>query len=135
MIPYFLAVVFLAMSLTTCRAADLRPPQLLPPVKVTGADHKQTVRVVPGQQLDIELEGNPSTGYNWHFTRLDRKRLELVDRTDQPRFKHRLGSPTVMIFHLKALASGVTTVKMAYYRSWEGPSKAVKSIEFTVDIP
>ena len=131
---YVLAVVFLAVSLTTCRAADLRPPGLLPPVKVTRADHKQTLKAVQGQTITIELEGNPSTGYDWHFTSLNRTLLELIDRSDQPRLPQRIGGPALIAFHLKALGHGSTTVKMAYYRSWEGPQKAGGVLEFTLDI-
>ena len=134
LMTYLIAVVFLVSGLATCRAADLRPPQLLPAVKVTRANHKQTVKAVKGQKLAIELEGNPSTGYDWHFTSLDRSKLELIDRSDQPRFTQRLGSPVLLTFNLKTLGSGVTTVKMAYYRSWEGSSTAREFLEFTVDV-
>jgi predicted secreted protein len=131
---YITAVVFLLAGLATCRAADLRPPQLLPTVKVTRANHKQTVKAVKGQSLAIELEGNPSTGYDWHFTSLDRSRLELIDRSEQPRFAQRLGSPALLVFNLKTLGPGVTTVKMAYFRSWEGSSTAREFLEFTLDV-
>ncbi len=128
------ALLVLAFFLASCQAAEVRPPQPLAPVKVTAEDQGRTFKAVVGQTVTINLEGNPSTGYDWHFTSLDETMLELITRTADPLFPGRTGSPARMLIHLKALRAGTATVKMAYFRAWEGPQKAENFFEFTVQI-
>ena len=95
-----------------------------------GAAHEIAV----GDLLQIELEGNPSTGFWWHFQELDEEYLELVKEETTKISKRRLGAPVLGRWRLRAKKCGETTVKMAYYRQWEGADKAVDRVSFIVKI-
>jgi predicted secreted protein len=90
--------------------------------------------IAVGDFLQIELEGNPSTGFWWHFQELDEECLELVIEETEKVSKRRLGSPVLGRWRLRAKKCGETTIKMAYYRKWEGIDKAVDRVRFTIRI-
>jgi len=96
----------------------------------SGATHEIAV----GDLLQIEVEGNPSTGFWWHFQELDEEYLELVKEETEKVSKRRLGAPVLGRWRLRAKKCGKTTVSMAYYRQWEGIDKAVDRVSFIVKI-
>ena len=93
-----------------------------------------TNEIAVGDLLQIELEGNPSTGFWWHFQGLDEEYLEVVKEEAEKVSKRRLGAPELGRWRLRAKRCGETTVKMAYYRQWEGVDKAVDRVSFTIRI-
>ena len=96
----------------------------------SGAAHEIKV----GDFLYIELEGNLSTGFWWHFQELDEEYLELVKKETKKISKRRLGAPVLGRWRLRAKKRGETTIKMAYYRQWEGEDTAVDRVSFIINI-
>jgi len=97
-------------------------------------DSGTTHEIKAGDLLYIELEGNPSTGFWWHFQELDEEFLELVKEETEKISEGRLGAPVLGRWRLRAKRCGETTIKMAYYRQWEGVGKAVDRVSFTIRI-
>ena len=97
-------------------------------------DSGTTHEIKAGDFLHIELEGNPSTGFWWHFQELDEGCLELVKEETEKISEGRLGAPVLGKWRMRAKRCGKTTVKMAYYRQWEGVDKAVDWVSFTITI-
>lgn len=72
-----------------------------------------------GQTLEIALEGNPSTGYEWTVATPAGSALEQVDT---PEFKAQstlIGAPGTYLFRFKAKAKGEEELRFQYKRSWE----------------
>ena len=97
-------------------------------------DSGTTNEIAVGDLLQIELEGNPSTGFMWHFQELDEEYFELVKGETEKISKRMLGAPVLGRWRLRAKKCGETTVKMAYYRQWEGVDKVVDWVSFTIRI-
>jgi inhibitor of cysteine peptidase len=72
-----------------------------------------------GENFDIELESNPTTGFRWIPT-FDSAFLELVDNSfilnEQ---KNLAGAPGIEVFTFKGIAKGITEIYLNYERPWE----------------
>lgn len=112
-------VVVLALS---CWGCDSGSQSVLDQAdKVLGADDfGSTVAVAVGELIDIALQANPTTGYQWRCQWEPQEALELVDAPYIPTQPVMTGSGGVQHFLLRALQPGVVTVTLQYGRWWEG---------------
>jgi inhibitor of cysteine peptidase len=83
---------------------------------------KKDERIVAkvGDVFSLELESNPTTGYQW-LPSIDSDKVELLDRS----FKsagNQIGSSGKEVFTFKTLAAGDSTIRLNYKRSWENES-------------
>jgi inhibitor of cysteine peptidase len=87
---------------------------------LTAIDNGGQVQVNAGDQLVIELEGNPSTGYNWEAQDLDTSMFkqvgEVVFTSANPGL---VGSSGTLTLTYKILKTGTSTLSLIYHRSWE----------------
>lgn len=125
-----------ALILSCVRAeVDVREGKGRGTVIVTEASNGRTLVVRKGDVLMIELSGNPSTGFWWHFVKLDREYLDLIAKETKPlRSDRPLGAPVVGVWYLKARKRGESILEMAYYRPWEGREKATRQFLIFVRI-
>jgi inhibitor of cysteine peptidase len=101
--------------------------------KLTSADNGKTVNVKTGDLIVIELEGNPSTGYNWQAKDLDATALEQVG---EPEFKSSnpglIGSGGSITLTFKSLKAGASTINLVYHRSWETDVAPLSTYSVTI---
>jgi len=103
-------------------------PTPTPDVKIiTMADNGGYVYVKPGDELRLELESNPTTGYSWSYaTKPDPSVLietnyeYIPDETDEKI----VGSGGKEIWSYKAVNIGSTAIEMIYSRPWESKAPA-----------
>ena len=103
-------------------------PTPTPDVKIiTMADNGGYVYVKPGDELRLELESNPTTGYSWSYaTKPDPNVLietnyeYIPDETDEKI----VGSGGKEIWSYKAVNIGSTAIEMIYSRPWESKAPA-----------
>ena len=83
---------------------------------ITIDSNDSMVRIQCGDEIQLELQENQTTGYSWHFDELG---YEIVSEKQEKK-SDLIGSPTthIWIFRPKSLAESV--IKMSYYRTWEG---------------
>lgn len=85
----------------------------------------QLRRLLSGQETVIELEENPSTGYQWQIDLADSSNLSILHLTDkgftQARFGDHpvVGAPGVHSWTIKAVAAGKAAIVFVYRRVWE----------------
>jgi inhibitor of cysteine peptidase len=88
--------------------------------KLSMSDNGKSVIVKVGDQIVIELEGNPSTGYTWEAKDLDNSLLEKVGETE---FKSNdpglVGAGGELTLTYKTLKTGKTSLNLVYHRPWE----------------
>jgi predicted secreted protein len=72
------------------------------------------LKVQKGKVVIISLQSNPSTGYGW-IPKFDPQFIRLVKKEFNP-LSSLLGAGGIEKFEFKALASGVTTLRMMYKR-------------------
>ena len=100
---------------------------------LTEKNDGMTVTLKLGDPLVVQLQGNPTTGYNWETENKDLKTLQL---TGEPEFtstnKDLAGSAGVVTLKFKAVAVGQEPLKLIYHRSWEKDVAPLKT--FTLSI-
>ena len=94
--------------------------------------HGKIFFVEKGKPFKIELEANPTTGYNWHITEIDENYFKVRSSGYQAEATGRIGSGGKSYWNIIPLKEGISTIRLLYYRVWEGKDKAVD--KFTVRI-
>jgi len=100
---------------------------------LTANDDGRDVVLAGGRVLQVELEGNPSTGYSWDIVRLDQGVLRLLSEKWHP-LSDLLGAPGKQVFRFAAIKRGQTELTLAYRRSWEKDRAPLRTISFTVNV-
>ncbi len=98
----------------------------------TMRDSGRTVEFSLNAQFQIDLVGNPSTGYTWEVSQYDEHVIRMIG---EPKFEvedKKIGSPGVYTFTFETIAPGQTTLEMVYKRKFETGSEATKT--FKLDI-
>ena len=83
-----------------------------------------------GETFRVELEGNPTTGYEWGLAQ-DNARFRLVKK-DYAHPGAAIGASTKERFQIEALKPGSTTLTFEYKRSWETTVLHTKSFRLRV---
>jgi inhibitor of cysteine peptidase len=96
-------------------------------VTITKQENGKEVSVKEGDIIQIELEENGSTGYIWQIDNLDKSYFELLseDTRKTTTDNNLVGVPVVGIWQIKVLKQGAPSIKMDYYRPWEGRESAI----------
>ena len=73
-----------------------------------------------GDELVVELESNPTTGYTWAYS-IEGTTLELVseDYTSSTTSSAMTGAPGTQKYTFKKTGAGDATISFDYARSWE----------------
>lgn len=87
--------------------------------KIVPVDENKNNSIVAlrvGDQIEISLPGNPTTGYEWKIRAVDWKILEPLSEPDYAPEGEALGAGGRYTLRLKAIATGESLVEMVYRR-------------------
>lgn len=109
------ALVFTAILVTLSACSSGRT------VKVDAAQNPGKVQLETGDLLEIKIEGNPTTGYQWEYIPADDG---ILASAAEPEYKSMssgslVGGGGVYKFTLRAEKPGLTQVELKYYRTFE----------------
>jgi len=91
------------------------------------------IKVKVGQEFNITLESNPTTGYQWQLAKqLDRSIVELVRSEYRPSESGLLGAGGIEVWTFKAVKSGTAEISFEYVRSWETDVPPIKEKSFGI---
>jgi len=101
---------------------------------LTEGDNGAAIEVAVGEEIQVRLAGNPTTGYTWSLTGLEENFLQQQGEPDYESDSDLIGAGGVYTFRFKALQVGRTTLSMAYARSFEPdvPPEQVFSVEVVI---
>lgn len=103
-----------------------------------GADSNgQAVTVKPGQQLDIRLASNATTGYAWEVAQCDEAVLKLEGEPEyetSSQGQPRVGAGGWQTFHFKPQQAGQANLKLVYRRPWEKDIEPIENFEVQVTV-
>lgn len=94
------------------------------PAKLTEADNGRTITVKVGDDIQVVLSGNPTTGYSWATSLGPADKAVLEQQGDAVYAQQSTGQSVVgaggaFTFTFKAAAAGQVDLKFGYARSWE----------------
>jgi inhibitor of cysteine peptidase len=103
--------------------------------KTIGAnDAGKTVSLTVGDTLEVTLEGNPSTGFNWEADSLDTSVLKQVGESAFTPVSTAIGAGGQIMLRFEAVGSGETMLHLIYHRSWETGVAPEKTFDVTVQV-
>ncbi len=102
------------------------------PIQLYQIDSGRAIKMKPGDTLEIVLNANPTTGYQWKALPWD---TEVIEQIDKPVYKSRsdaIGSGGELTFYFKALSTGQTPLKFIYFRDFEKDVPPINSFKVTI---
>jgi inhibitor of cysteine peptidase len=118
-------LVLLGFALAGCRGGQ---------TLLAEGDSGKTVELAVGQELQVQLAGNPTTGYTWSLTGLDENFLQQQGEPDYESDSDLIGAGGTATYTFKAESAGQTTLKLIYSRSFEPDNPPKKTFEVEVVI-
>ncbi|MBC7261191.1 MAG: protease inhibitor I42 family protein [Chloroflexi bacterium] len=109
---WWLFGVLLALALVACG------PRARAPLKVVERDSGAMIELRVGEQIELVLDANPSTGYNWEVA----GEVKVVKLVGEPQFtpdSKALGAGGKMTMRFQTVAPGEEWLRVVYRRSWE----------------
>jgi len=101
-------------------------------ITVTEHDDGGQLGAQVGDTIEIHLAENATTGYRWETDGLDPHVFELEGATGSYR-SDAVGSGGDAQFRIKVLAAGSATLRLKYWRRWEGEGGVLKRFAVKVD--
>jgi len=121
------------LFLLTLLAIVCHPQTLSAATKViTDADKGGEVRLETGDQLELRLKSNPSTGYMWYVQAESTSLLKLIHQSQTEATEPGVGRPVFQVFQFEARRGGDGTLQLHYVRSWEKPAPDEERFEIHV---
>jgi inhibitor of cysteine peptidase len=120
------AVAALVLLLSACSSSST--------VQVGPSDNGTTVSLSEGDTLEVQLEGNPTTGFNWQVT--DTINTSVLEQDGDPSFDandDRFGSPGVVTLNFKAVGTGSSPLDLEY-KAVSGDAAAEQTYSLIVDV-
>ena len=102
------------------------------PVQLYEIDSGRTVEIHPDDILEIVLDTNPTTGYQWKIVAWD---TDIVEQSGEAVYKPKsdiIGSGGEMTFRFKALSSGQISLRFVYIRPFEENVPPINRFEVTI---
>ena len=91
-----------------------------------------TITVKNGQEFVIALTANPSTGYTWQAGKDDK--VKYLSSSQVNASNNAIGAAGTQELKFKAVATGTTTLELAYSRPFEGGVPPAQTASFDVTI-
>ena len=109
------------------------------PVKLTDADNRKAVTVKVGDNIQVVLSGNPTTGYTWSASLSDKDTAVLQQQGDQVYVQQNtapsvVGAGGTFTFTFKAAAAGKVTLALGYARPFEAGVAPIQTYTVTVTV-
>jgi inhibitor of cysteine peptidase len=108
-------------------------------VKIGDADAGKTVAAKVGDTVELTLEANPSTGYDWQVDKVDKTLGQpKLSRPQGPAPEGRTGAPSTVTFSWTLAGpldvAGDHAVELAYRRPWEKDEPPERTFKFTLHV-
>jgi len=98
----------------------------------TEEDNGRTINFGIDDPFEIELAGNPSTGYIWDVLSYDSTIIKQVGKAEFEPFDDKIGSGGKYTFNFQTIAAGQTNLVLIYYRKFEENVLPAKTFELKV---
>lgn len=110
-------------------------PSFAEKISLTKSDNRSSIKMATGDNLEIALDGNPTTGYVWEKVEGDNAILPgQGDYKYTPAEPSLVGSGGKFAFTFLGAAAGKTRLYFIYHRTFEKNVAPAKSFEIMVTV-
>jgi len=102
-------------------------------VELDATDSLSDVSLDVGDQLDVSLEANPTTGYSWELGPLP-DGLQLVSSEFEEPGGSLVGAPGMQLFVFDVVGPGSGILRFEYVRVFDDPVIAEQIVEYVLTI-
>ncbi len=102
-------------------------------MKLTENDTGKTVEIAIGDELEIILPANPTTGYDWEVSSIDSSILQS-NKADFVANTPAIGAGGLEVIKFQAIATGKSELKLIFHRPFEQNTPPLKNFAVTVII-
>ncbi len=104
------------------------------PLTLSQDDSGKVLNLKVGQKIVIDLESNPTTGYDWEIANLpDNLKAEGTTYSQKNADKKVVGSGGIKVFNFTVISKGKGNLILQYKRSWEKAETSSKEFHITVN--
>jgi len=104
-------------------------------VTLREVDTGRSVELKRGDQLILELEGNPTTGFRWEIKEVD---IDILKQQGEMEFKSdpkgMMGGGGFSVFTFSASRAGSTALQLVYRQRWDKEAPAAKAFQVMVSV-
>ncbi|MEZ4521208.1 MAG: protease inhibitor I42 family protein [Thermomicrobiales bacterium] len=129
-----LVAIALSLLLSGCITGDDDDGGTDPDLTLTNGDAGGTFEVNEGDTIVVELESNPTTGYEWSVDELTPAVLTYTGSEYEPDEGDAVGQGGTQRLSFQAANPGQATLALKYWRSWEGDSSIDQRYTVTIDV-
>lgn len=101
---------------------------------VTSADNGRLLTLQAADRLLIQLDENPTTGFQWVVDTVDDHIITMQSSTYTPLAVGAMGGSGTHHFTFVAKQSGVTPLRFKLWREWLGDASVTRRYELTVQV-
>jgi inhibitor of cysteine peptidase len=103
--------------------------------EVLQADAAKGVNIAVGEQFDLVLESNETTGFTWQMVEpTDEQVVKKISEEYIESNTGQVGAGGTDHWTFEGAHSGETTIKMEYVRPWEPKASPDKTVELKVTV-
>jgi inhibitor of cysteine peptidase len=126
-------LALLALTLAACGGGDNDDSESSgEAIKLAEVDSGGAREVAVGEEIDIVLPSNPTTGYSWNpLQQPDAAVVAFVDQDYEPSSSDAVGSGGMETLTYRAVGAGETTIDLGYFQPWE-PDNVDKTFTITI---
>lgn len=128
-----LLIMLIAIGLT-CAGSVPQSTQTSSITELSSEDAGGTVTLHPAGQLEVVLDGNPTTGYQWDIASVDPAILKPIGEAEFRPDSSALGAGGKVALRFEALALGKTILKLIYHRSFGQDVPPLKTFEVGIEV-
>ena len=92
----------------------------------------QTIELNTGDFLEVMLNGNITTGFNWVPVPQNPELLEQVGDVQVTPASDLIGAPGVIVLKFKAIRAGETNLHLDYKQPWDAATAPEQTFDVTV---
>ena len=97
-------------------------------------DNSGAFEVSRGDTIVIELDSNPTTGYEWSVDEVDESVITYRGSAYEAADGNLVGQGGTQTLTFQAANSGDSEIHLKYWRSWEGDSSVVERFDVTITV-
>lgn len=102
--------------------------------QLTEADNGNSIELRVGDKLEVELPGNPTTGFQWEVSNVDSIILTPIGEPEFKPSSNAVGSEGTVILRFEAVGAGQTKLKLIHHRPFEENVAPIQTFEVTITV-